>query len=149
MIFIPIRGHFQDDKLTFKLNKPFKSCLIGLLDFNLPKIDSKPSVENTVDLTCDQIDSNFLNPKRILKRLCFNRVDKYDYFNKWQANVIEYHYLDSDENFLTFHLTRTIVGASGEGLLSYHNYNGYEQHEVFFTIVIKPINLSADRWLCI
>ena len=147
MIFIPVRGVFENDKLIFKLNKPFKSCLIGLLDFNLPKVDSRPSVENTIDLTCDQIDSNFFNPKRILKRLCFNRVDKYDYYNRWQANIIEYHNLDSDENILTFHLCRTIFGPNKDGSIAYHNYNGYDKHESFFTIVIKPMD-SNDRWLC-
>ena len=149
MIFVPVRGTFDQGSLTFKLNKPLKSCMVGILDFHLPKIDSKPFVENTIDFTCDQIDSTFWNPKRLLKRLCFDRVDKYDYYNKWEARIIEFHKLESAEEFLTFNLSRTITLKAANGTLHYHTYPGYTTHEVFFTLVIKPIDIPSDRWICV
>ena len=149
MIFVPVRGTFIDGSLSFKLNKPLNSCMIGLLDFHLPKIDSKPYAENTIDLTCDQIDSTFWNPKRLLKRLCFNRVDKYDFYNLWEANIIEFHKLESAEEILVFNISRTLSHKTGDGAITYHNYSGYNGHEVFFTLVIKPLDSTTDRWICV
>ena len=149
MIYVPIRGILKDGKLTVSLNKPLKSCHIGLLDFNIPNINEKGVQFNTLDISCDQIDSTFYNPKRILKRLCFDRVDKDDYYSSWKANVIEYHAVDSDDRFLTLNIMRTLPTNDSSFNITFHEYKSQvADHEIIFTLVMKPLSHS-ERWACI
>ena len=146
MIFVPVRGTLRDGKITLQLNKPLYSCQIGLLDFSIPSINERHSVQNSLDITCDQIDSTVWNPKRILKRICFDRVTVYNFYNLWNARVIEFHPIDSADTFLTFNIQRTL--GTGEVVYEVQRGNVYDP-EIFFTIVIKPIKNEESRWTCI
>ena len=150
MIFIPVRGHISPTNgLKIPLEKSFKGYEIGLASFDLPNITKNPFLENSIELTCDQIDSSLANPKRILKRLCFNRPIRNDYFNSWQANLIEFYPLDSDDTFITIKLGRLITSSTLGSDITYHRYSGYFDHESFFTLVLRPINDQKSRWACI
>ena len=150
MIFIPVRSRLNNGKITVNLNRICKLCHIGIVDFYLPSINEKDIPENTIDVTCEQIDSTFWNPKRLLKRVCFDRVERNDYYNKWQAHIIEYHRVDSAEQFLTFHVSRSISTAEGEHNIKFHKFsNQSEDVEIFFTLALKPITDSESKWTCI
>jgi len=153
MIFVPARGELKNGTITVVLNKPLNSCMIGLLDFSIPSINSKRPIQNSIDISCDQIDSTFWNPKRILNRLCFNRVIRFDYYNTWTAPIIEFHQVDSNDKFLTFNITRTIGDPSRPTTLDIDFENKITNEgfnvEVFFTIAIKPMTVEESRWNCI
>jgi len=109
MIFIPVRVELLDGTFTVqvpidKLSKPYK---IGLVELNLASINEDGAGQNSIDIIGDQIDSTVWNPKRLLKRICFNKTDRNEFFNNWQARIIEFHPVDSRDGFLSFRVQRT------------------------------------------
>ena len=120
MIFIPVRGILGvHHDLKIDLAKSFKGYQVGLVSFNFPNTNRNPFVENSIDLTCDQIDCTLFNPTRLVKRLCFNKVDRNDYFNQWQANHIEFYPIDSNDSFLTIKMARTISSSTNGSDITY------------------------------
>ena len=65
------RATLKNGVFQLELNESCK-CEIGLVEFNLPNINQNGHDENSVVITCDQIDSNFDNPGRILKNICLS-----------------------------------------------------------------------------
>lgn len=133
MKYIATEGHIDDGLLTLELSKPC-NCLIGLVDFHLPSINQRSNSENTIDISCDQIDSSFDNPKRLLKRLCFDKVDDTAYYNHWEAKNIEFKRVDSQDKFLTFKVTRTI------GRPNIKFVKSIDDPRIYYTIAFKPIS---------
>lgn len=131
-----------DCVFQLQLNEPCK-CYIGLVEIHLPIINQRANSENTVDLTCDQIDSSFENPKRLVKRLCFDKVDDKDYYNHWEASIIDFQKVDSEDKYLTFRLARTI----GKKAIKFAR--SIEEPKIYYTLAIKPISEKSDRWNCI
>lgn len=132
MRYISTEGYINDGVLTFELNQPC-NCLIGLVDFHLPSINQRSNSENTIDISCDQIDSTFDNPKRLLKRLCFDKVTDTEYYNHWEAKHVEFKRVDSQDKFLTFRVSRTIGRPNIKFLKS------IDDPQIFYTIAFKPI----------
>ena len=153
MIFVPVRGTLSNGSITVELNKPLNACMIGLLDYSMPSINDKRALQNSIDITCDQIDSTFWNPKRLLKRLCFNRVIKFDYYNLWTANIIEFHQVDSSDKFLTLNIARTFgLGADNSDFgINFEDKKIHDEDDddVLLTIAVKPITNESSRWTCI
>jgi len=137
--FLTTDATLSDGLFQMELKEPC-NCYVGLLEFHLPMINQRANNENTVDITCDQIDSSFDNPKRLLKRLCFDKVDDKDYYNHWEAKTIQFHKVDSTENYLTFRLSRTL------GKKSIKFARSIENPQIFYTLAIKPITDKHDSW---
>ena len=135
------RSTLKNGVFQLELNKSCK-CEIGLVEFNLPNINQNGHDENSIVITCDQIDSNFDNPGRVLKNICFNRCDKQDAYNSWSAKFIEFCQVDSTDNFLTFRLRRAIGGKS----IRFNKSLTDNNPEVFYTIAFQPIGREECKW---
>ena len=135
MKFISVRGQLKDDKIVVELDRPCR-CYIALAEFFIPVIDNKNSVENNVDIYCDQIDSSFLNPNRLLKRLIFNETKPTQTYNRFLANWFDFKLLDSQDKFLTLKIERT-----NGNQMRFKN-----KKEIFLTLAMKSIT-DEDRWL--
>lgn len=93
--------------ITIQLKEPCK-CRIALTAISIPNFNVRGALENAVDIFCDQIDSTFENPHRLLQRIPFNRLEKDEHFNTWTAQHIQLEKVDSDDDFLTLTIKRTI-----------------------------------------
>ena len=156
MIFIPINS--KQLSITIKLNKSYNRSLIGLVNFHMNGLKS-PSL---VEVTCKQIDSTVENPKRILKlvfhenlnknsmypikTIPFNRVTNTsrDWYLSWESTNIEFYPLDSSDDFLELNITK----STKENLeFMPTDRPGFPDHDplVLLTLVIKPINERQNK----
>ena len=143
MIFVYDEAKVENGTFTHYLSKPC-NCFIGLVEFHLPSINDHESKENFIDITCDQINSTYENPKRLLRRICFERLSNRETYNNWEAIHIDFKRVDSDENFLHFRINRTLNKTPIEFNRSIND------RRVFYTLAIKPIGANDDeRWACI
>ena len=125
---------------TFQIElKDACQCMIALADLHLPSINQHGFDDNTVEMTCEQIDSNFDNPRRILKRIFYNRLPKDETFNSWEAKWLDFKQIDSTDKFLEFDLRR---------LNKQHvrlNKNVKDRF-IYLTLAFKPISDKNLRW---
>ncbi len=142
MMFVSGEATLENGLFRHSFSHPC-NCYVGLMSFHLPNINNRHHLENSIDITCDQIDSTFANPKRLLKRLCFDRVKNNGFFNRWEATIIDYKRVDSDDKFLTFHVNRTTTRKPVEFNSSVTNT------KIYYTLAIKPITDGESRWTCI
>lgn len=142
MMFVSAEGKVTNGTFRHTFSHPC-NCYVGLVSFHMPNINNRQFSENSIDITCEQIDSTFANPKRLLKRLCFERVKNNAYFNNWEAKIIDYKRVDSDDKYLTFNINRT----TSQKPIEFNN--SVTNHTVFYTIAIKPISDGESRWSCI
>ena len=89
------KGYFK-----VELDRPCR-CYVGLVEWHMPSFDSKHYTDNIVDITCEQIDSSFDNPKRLLKRVVSSNV-KWQHMTHYKPNFIDYKLIDSQDRFLKF-----------------------------------------------
>ena len=141
MKFINARAEIVKGSFRLDLSEPC-NCYIGLVEFHLPNINRRANNENTIDLTCDQIDSTFDNPRRLLKRLCFEKVYEGNY-NHFEARFIDFKRVDSEDKFLTFNISRTI------GNKNVNFAKAVDSEMIYYTLAIKPINEASTKWKCI
>ena len=133
------QGSFRLD-----LNNSFKGQ-IGLVEFNLPNINQQDHDENSIEITCDQIDSNYDNPQRILKNICFNRCQKPENYNRWTAKFIEFCDVDSTDTFLTFRVKRAVGGKP----IRFNKSVNEENPKIFYTLAFQPIKNDECKWITI
>lgn len=136
MNFITVKAQLENGKIIVPLDKSCR-CFIALSEFYLPSIDTKHSNENNIDITCDQIDSCFFNPDRLLKRLIFNETKPNQTYNRFEARCLDFKLLDSQDKFLTLHIKRT----NGQRI----RFKG--NSDIFLTIVLKPLREGDDKWI--
>ncbi len=142
MKFIAYKTKVVNGEFKIELDRPCK-CRVALAEFNLPNINELKTDENTIDIQCKQIDSTFDNPHRILKTICFNKVDTgYAYYNQWTARHFEFQDVDSQDKFLTFQIKRSIDGK----IVRFHS-SLVGDPEIFFTLVFEPIKNDCLRWI--
>ena len=126
------KGYFK-----VELDRPCR-CYVGLVEWHMPSFDSKHYTDNIVDITCEQIDSSFDNPKRLLKRVVSSNV-KWQHMTHYAPKFIDFKLIDSQDRFLTF----TIKRFSGEDLVC------PESSIVHCVLAFKPIKERDERWLAI
>ena len=132
-IYLGSSGSFQ-----IKLNEPC-NCLVALADFHIPNINQHGFDENGIEISCDQIDSTFDNPRRILKRLPFNRINKDDHFNSWEAKWLDFKTIDSADTFLDFSIKRL-------NKQTVRINKSVKDRFIYLTLAFKPINDQNLRW---
>ena len=134
----PVNGKFTID-LSHKTD-----CFIALSEISVPNINSGGQLQNSIDIKCDQINSTFENPKRLLKRICFNRLKSRgdQYYNQWEANFLDFQQIDSNQKVLSFSITRTFGGSPIEFS------DVVQDKKIFLTLALKPYE-ENDRWSCI
>ena len=137
MKFITHSFDLTSGSFTIKLDRPCR-CYVGLVEWHMPSFDSNHYSDNIVDITCEQIDSSFDNPKRLLKRVVSSNV-KWQHMTHYAPNFIDFKLIDSQDRFLTFKIKR----FSGEELVC------PESSTTHVVLAFKKIEEKEDRWLCI
>ena len=130
MKFMAVRGRLVNGEIKVELDRPRK-CQIALAEFFIPSIVDKSGYENNIDVFCDQIDSSFDNPNRLLKRLIFNHSRLHKFYNSFEAKWFDFKLLDSQDKFLTLRIRRT----NGQVIKG--------DDEIFLTLVF---NKDEDKW---
>ena len=130
MKFMAVRGRLINGEIKVELDRPCK-CQIALAEFYIPSIIGKSGYENNIDVYCDQIDSSFDNPNRLLKRLIFNQSRLHKFYNCFEAKWFDFKLLDSQDKFLTLRIRRT----NGQVIKG--------DDEIFLTLVF---NKDDDKW---
>ena len=136
MKFISVKAELDNGVIKVPLDKSCR-CLVALAEFYLPSIDTKQSIENNIDVTCEQIDSCFENPTRLLKRLVFNGTKSTQTYNRFTATWFDFKLIDSQDKFLILRIRRT----NGQRIRFKHD------NEIFLTLAFKPIREGDDKWL--
>ena len=139
MKFVASSANIFNGEFKLELDRPCK-CRVASVEFNLPNINQQLCDENSVEISCHQIDSTFENPHRILKTICFNRVRGDAHYNQWTTQQLEFHDIDSQDKFLTFQIRRAIGGKT----IRFHK--SVSEHKIFFTLAFEPIKKECDRW---
>ena len=141
MKLVSASTQLKDDCFVLELNEPCK-CRIGLVEFNLPNINQQACDGNAIEISCDQLDSTFHNPLRILKTICYNRVRGDAYYNNWAAKNIQFHDVDSSDKFLKFRIKRAVGGKN----IRFHKSVNETNPTIFFTIAMEPITSENMCW---
>ena len=137
MKFITHSFDLTSGSFTIELDRPCR-CYVGLVEWHMPSFDSKHYSDNIVDITCEQIDSSFDNPKRLLKRVVSSNV-KWQHMTHYAPKFIDFKLIDSQDRILTFKIKR----FSGEELVCPENSTTH------VVLALKKIEEKEDRWLCI
>ena len=122
---------------TIELDRPCR-CYVGLVEWHMPSLDSKHYTDNVVDISCEQIDSSFDNPKRLLKRVVSSNV-KWQHMVHFMPKFIEFKLVDSQDRYLKFNVKK----FGGE------NMNFPSNSTAHIVLAFRPITEKEDRWLCI
>ena len=138
MRFLSIEAEVKEGEFRVELNKPCK-CYVGLVDLIIPNIKQRNKDNNSIDIFCDQIDSNFDNQKRLLKRLYFESLADGETCNFWEAKIINFQPIDSADRFLIFKIRRTFEGT----VPKFHKNNP----KVFLTLALR--DEPERRWACV
>lgn len=94
----------NDDFIKVPLNEPFYGY-VGLSEIFMPGLaDAKNEKIDSVNITCDQVDSTFDNPDRLLRHIPILRNQKR--LEMWTAQHIHLKKVDSEDKFLTVRLRR-------------------------------------------
>ena len=93
-----------DDFITIPLAEPYYGY-VGLSEIFIPGLaDAKNQKIDSINITCDQIDSTFDNPDRLLRHIPILRNQRR--LEMWTAHHIHLKKVDSDDKFLTIRLRR-------------------------------------------
>ena len=136
MIFAEFQVDLKNGEFTIELDRPCQ-CFVGLAEFHLPSINDPDLPDNVVELSCDQIDSTFFNPERLLKRLVFEQVGD-GYYNHYEAKNIQFKPIDSQDKYLTFKLKRTSKS---------HELAFELMSKAYITLAFKPFGTDNPRWI--
>ena len=105
MKFVNYKVRLNGDTITIPLSRPCK-CQIGLVEISIAEIQSSTN-DNAIDVKCEQIDSTFENPNRLLQRIAFSSIRPKQYYHTWTARFIQMKTVDSEDRFLTLKINRT------------------------------------------
>lgn len=140
MKFINYKVAIEDDVLKIPLDKPCNGK-VGLAEISISVFNAKNIYDNAIDITCDQIDSTFENPNRLLRRIPLNRSDPKDFYQAWTARHLYMETLDSNDKFLTLHINRTKSGEPVEFTRSLK----IGVDEVYLTLAFSD-STDSQRW---
>ena len=140
MKFISYKIALEDDIIKIPLDNPCKGH-IALAEISISIFNAKNVYDNAIDITCDQIDSTFDNPNRLLRRIPLNRSEPKDFYQSWAARHLYMETLDSNDKFLTLHIYRTKSGDAVEFTRS--TKTGVD--EVYLTLAFSD-STDSERW---
>ena len=118
-------------------------CKIGLVSLSIPNINrSKYNTKfQEIDILCDQVDSTYLNPKRLLRRICTEKNEQF--YNHFEFKSIVYFNLDSADRKLTIRIKDQFGPI---WIPQYHSKEANAQH-VTIVLNLQPIGDQNDRWI--
>lgn len=114
MKFVQYKLVLYQDYITIRLNRPCK-CKIALAEITMAEINNVNSFDvydNSLEITCDQINSTFDNPSRLLKRVPFSKLEEGQYYHTWCAKFLQMEEVDSEDKFLTIRIKRSCDGTN-------------------------------------
>lgn len=141
MIFRSVEARLDRGVFQIDLNKACRGK-ISLVDIILPCINTKDKPNNSIQIICDQIDADFDNPDRLLKRIYFNKLSTSNTNHFWEAKVLDFKELNSSDKFLTF----TIQRLNSHPIKFHRNV---VDSRVFLTFAIEDLEDQAEKWACI
>ena len=134
MRFVNYKVTLKGDTITIPLDRPCK-CNVGLVEISIPEIEShEMDFNNAIDITCDQINSTFDNPNRLLRRLPLSKIEPKKYYHTWEARFIQMEPVDSQDRFLTLKIRRT---RNNESLILGSIFDDYQ---IFLTLAYTDID---------
>ena len=113
MKFVNYKASLKNgENISIELNQACK-CSIALVAISISNFNERGLFENMIDIYCDQIDSTFDNPSRLLCRIPFNRLEKDLYYQTWTARHLQLEKVDSEDTFLTLNDGKELFCALG------------------------------------
>ena len=137
MRFVNYKLSYIDGQIEIPLSVPCKEY-VALVEISIPSFDLRREIDNAVDITCNQIDSTFDNPNRLLRRIPFNLDSKNRYYQNWTTQFLQMNKVDSDDKFLTLYIRRT---TSNENLQF-----KYSSRENFVYVTLAFSQRDLERW---
>ena len=137
MKFVNYTVNLNGDTITVPLSGPCK-CKVALVEISLAEIQSSTN-DNAIDITCEQIDSTFDNPNRLLQRIAFTSLRPKQYYHTWTARFLQMNTVDSEDKFLSIKIKRTKDSTPlvlGERVRDY---------QVFFTLAFSDFD-ESENW---
>ena len=118
-------------------------CKISLASISLPNVNrtKQSDVFQEIEISCDQVDSTFLNPKRLLRKICTEKNKKF--YNHYEFVNIFYFELDSADHKLTFR----IKDQHGPISISEYFERKANPRNVTLSLQLQPIDDQNDRWI--
>ena len=123
MRFVNYKLPLNHDTITIPLDHPCK-CHVGLVEISFSNFNEKGVMSNAIDITCEQIDSSFDNPGRLLRRLALNRCIPSEYYQTWVARHIQMEKIDSNDKYFTLKINRSNNGKA----LQFLRFNDLNVH---------------------
>ena len=119
------------------------TCEIGLVSLSLPNINRSTysDVYQEIDVLCDQVDSTYLNSKRLLRKICTEKTNKY--FNNFEFKNILYFNLDSSDRKLTIRINDQF----GPIQIPQNVLREANPKSVTLVLHLRPITDQNDRWI--
>ena len=118
-------------------------CKIGSASISLPNINrtKHSDVYQEIEISCDQVDSTFLNPKRLLRKICTEKNAKF--YNHFEFENIYHFELDSADHKLTFR----IRDQNGPIWIPKYFERKSNPQNVTLCLQLQPIDDQNDRWI--
>ena len=142
MRYVNYKLTLYEDTVIIPLNRPCK-CNVGLVEISMAEINSTAHDGNAIDITCEQINSTFDNPDRLLRRIPFNRLRKNEYYHTWTAKYVQMKAVDSDDRFLKLKVRRTDDNSS----LTLGSL--FQDNVIFVTLAFSDVELAKTWASCI
>ena len=83
---------------------------VGLVEATFNNFNLHSANENFIDITCDQLETSFENPTRLLRRVPFLKFGSGEYMHTWKADHIIFQKFSSQDKFLTLKFNRSDSG---------------------------------------
>lgn len=141
MIFQNLEVHLERGTFKVPLNYSCKGK-VSLVDIILPCINTKDKPNNSIQISCDQIDATFENPDRLLKRIYFDKLAVTNHCHFWEAKILDFKDLNSSDNFLHFKIER----LNGHPIKFHRNVG---DHRVFITLAYENFENEHEKWTCV
>jgi hypothetical protein len=134
---VPLQGVIEIPLLTEC------KCKIGLASISLPNINrtKQSEIYHEIDISCDQVDSTYLNPKRRLRKICTEKNEKL--YNNFEFKNILYFELDFADHKLTFR----IKDQNGTIWISKYFERKYNPQNVTLCLQLQPMDDQNDHWI--
>jgi len=127
MKLVEYQVNLNNDTIQIPLGEQC-NCYVGLVEITLNNFNTRGFANNSIRITCDQIDSTFDNPNRILRTIPLNPHRTNEYLHTWKTSFIKFVKVDSQDQFLTLKINR----VTGEKL-AFHNID----HRTYFTLAFS------------
>ena len=117
-------------------------CSIGLVSITLPYTgrDKVEQFYRDLEITCDQVDSTFLNPKRLLRKICtpyqFSKNKRSHVYTTHEFETILFFPIDSMERKLTIQIN------DQDGPITLASSGRLNPQKVTICLQVKPIRFQ-------